>query len=379
MKPQPSEPSEADKEREILLKQFRAWLHLVITAHQTGQKKQLEAMPGPNTLTYCRALSKLPEYTLAAELSRPVTAVLEQISHVANSCQGILRRKDEKSVAMHNTAKRILYEIDRALAVVVGNHLNWIRRRAESTEFSDLLSNVLYHIAIGDGADAACLIRQFQKLNPDDGGYTDMFAWDVYQRVEALDWLADEFPDYIRTAARRMHGWPMLVHRHTNNRRRFQHLARRLELGVDYPTDASEGARFRPDTPMVRYLDPLIYRLNVTCQETGDVKFKSVQDEQHFLYMTWWTRQEDCPSEDVLAVIHAARLLPPLTKVTAAQWAEKAIVPLILATDARDYEKCTEPVLQKIAKQKGVKSRATFKSRLLSAVSATLRRLARPA
>ena len=176
-----------------------------------------------------------------------------------------------------------------------------------------------------------------------------------------------------------MHAWPILVHRHTNNRRRFQQLAERLELGAEYPTDASEGARFRPDTPLVRYLDPLIYRLNVTCQETRDVQFKSVQDEQHFLYMTWWTRQEDCPNEEVLAVIHAARLLPALTKATAAQWAEKAIVPLILATDARDWTNCTEPVLQKIARQKGVKSRATFKSRLLSAVSATLKRLARPA
>jgi hypothetical protein len=379
MKPQPSEPSEADKEREILLKQFRAWLHLAITAHQTGQDKQLEAMPGPNLMTYCRALSKLPEYTLAAELSRPVTAVLEQISHVANSCQGILRRKDEKSVAMHNTAKRILYEIDRALAVVVGNHLNWIRRRAESTEFSDLLSNVLYHIAIGDGADVACLIRQFQKLNPDDGGYTDMFAWDVYQRVEALDWLADEFPDYIRTAARRMHGWPMLVHRHTNNRRRFQHLARRLELGVDYPTDASEGARFRPDTPMVQYLDPLIRRLYVMCWELGDMQFESIDTEQSLLLQIWWDWPEEPPGEEILAPLRMARQLPPLTKATAKEWAEKAIVPLILVTDARDWTNCAEPVLQKIAKQKGVKSRATFKSRLLAAVSATLRRLARPA
>ena len=43
------------------------------------------------------------------------------------------------------------------------------------------------------------------------------------------------------------------------------------------------------------------------------------------------------------------------------------------------WANCTEPVLQKIAGQKGVKSRATFKSRLLSAVSATLKRLARPA
>jgi hypothetical protein len=200
-----------------------------------------------------------------------------------------------------------------------------------------------------------------------------------YQRVEALDDLADEFPDHIRTAARSMHAWPMLMPRHTNNRRRFQQLAKRLDLGAYYPTDASEGARFRPDTPLVRYLDPLIYRLVCMCRETRNIEFKSTEDEQHWLYLSWWTWPEDRPNEDVLAVMHATRLLPSLTKATAAQWAEKAIVPLILVTDARDYEKCTEPVLQKIARQKGVKSRATFKSRLLAAVAATLRRLARPA
>jgi len=58
MKPQSSGPSEADKEREILLKQFRAYLHLAITAKQTGQDKQLEAMPGPRIQDYCRVLAK---------------------------------------------------------------------------------------------------------------------------------------------------------------------------------------------------------------------------------------------------------------------------------------------------------------------------------
>jgi hypothetical protein len=45
--------------------------------------------------------------------------------------------------------------------------------------------------------------------------------------------------------------------------------------------------------------------------------------------------------------------VPPLTKAAVTQWAEKAIVPLILATDTRDYAHCTEPVLQKIVRQKG--------------------------
>ena len=164
-----------------------------------------------------------------------------------------------------------------------------------------------------------------------------------------------------------------------NNRRRFQQLAKRFDLGAYYPTDASEGARFRPDTPLVRYLDPMFNRLDSVCRATRNIEFKSIEDEQHFLYLMWWTWPEDRPNEDVLAVIHAGRLLPPLTKATAAQWAEKAIVPLILVTDARDWTDCTEPVLQAIGKQKGVKSRAIFKSRLLAAVTATLRRLARPA
>ena len=97
------------------------------------------------------------------------------------------------------------------------------------------------------------------------------------------------------------------------------------------------------------------------------------------LLQIWWDWPEEPPGEEVLSPLRAARQLPPLTKATAAQWTEKVIVPLILATDARDWTNCTEPVLQKIARQKDVKGRATFKSRLLAAVAATLRRLARPA
>ena len=295
-----------------------------------------------------------------------------------NICEGTLRRKDEKSVSRHASSKRILSEIDRALAVILGNHLNWTSRRAAVTEFSDLLGNVLYHMAIGNGANAAWLVRRFQKLNPDDGGYTDMFVWDVYQRVEALDRLADEFPDYIRPTAKRMHGWPMLMHRHTNNRRRFQQLADLLELGAEYTTDASEGARFRPDTPMVRYLDPLIHRLHSFVWDCAYLENSELPDTDKYMAREWSKWPEELPGEDVLKILRLVGQLPPLTKATAVQWAEKAIVPLILATDARDWKNCAEPALQAIARQKGVKSRATFKSRLLSAVSATLRRLARP-
>jgi hypothetical protein len=87
----------------------------------------------------------------------------------------------------------------------------------------------------------------------------------------------------------------------------------------------------------------------------------------------------ELPSDDVVEALLAVPSLPLLTKATAIQWAEKALVPLIMATDARDWKNCQEPALRTIARQAGVKSRATFKSRLLSAVSASARRLARPA
>ncbi len=346
-------------------------------------------MPGPNTLTYCRALAEAPHISLAAELSQPVVAVLDQLYDVANSCEAVLHSKDERVVPFHSSSKHILEQLDFALALILRNHLHFIKRRAEFTQCRDLLCEVLCGMAMGDGGKAADMVRRWQRDFPEDGrredgsmepgSFPDSFAWDVYQRVEELDKLADEFPEHIQPSARSMHGWPMLVHRHTNNRRRFQQLAKRLQLGTEYPTDASEGARFRPDTPMVQYLDPLIYRLHNMRWQVRDRQFDSVKAEQDWLHQIWWTWPEEPPGEEVLAPLRTARQLPPLAKTTALQWAEKALVPLILVTDARDWTKCTEPVLQKIARQKGVKSKATFKSRLLSAVLATLRRLARPA
>jgi hypothetical protein len=111
----------------------------------------------------------------------------------------------------------------------------------------------------------------------------------------------------------------------------------------------------------------------------GDHQFESLEREQHWLRPDWWDWPDDPPGVEILAPLRAARRLPPLTKATVKLWAEKVIVPYILATDAVDYANCAEPALQQIAKQRGVKSKATFKSRLLAAVTATLRRLARPA
>lgn len=388
MKSQPPEPSEADKDREILLKQFRAYLHLVITAGQTVHTKELQVLPGPKMRDYCQMLAKLPDNTLAHELATPLLAILGQINAVAMDFYRPIFQKKVEDPAMQAELEGILEQLDLALAFILRQLRSLVTFRAGVTKSTDLLCDATV-MAIGDGVTAARLIRYGEKNFPeisrledgsiDEGGFPGQFAWDAYQRIDALDNLADEFPDHIRMESRHMHAWPMLSHRHTNNRRRFNELAKRLELGAEYPTDASEGARFRPDTPLVRYLDPLIIRLHSLWCNRKSQECKSDAEEKESLSRYWWEWPEEKPDDELLEILRAARLLPPLTKATAAQWAEKAIVPLILATDARDYANCAEPVLQKIGKQKGVKSRATFKSRLLAAVTATLRRLARPA
>ena len=132
----------------------------------------------------------------------------------------------------------------------------------------------------------------------------------------------------------------MLVHRHTDNRRRFRELAAPLELGADYPLDASEGARCRPDTPIVRYLDPLVCSLHNLRVDLEASNFVSTEEENKAIEELWRDWPNDPTSEDVLGILRAARRLPPLTKATATEWAEQAVVPVILTTDARDPAKC---------------------------------------
>jgi hypothetical protein len=381
-------PPKNPADHQALIEDFRAYLQTVITAEQFGQSARLAALPGSKTENYCLSLAKLPDNTLAAELVAPVWAILEQINQTAMEFHRPLYHKQISDPAERAKYERVLAQLDFALALILRRLPGIARFRAKSTKCSDLLCEVAREMT-SHGAEVTDLIRRWQKEFPDDareadgsladGGFPDIFAWDTYQRVEALDRLADEYPEHVRLAAREMHGWPMLVHRHTANRKRFQALAARLELGVDYPLDASEGARFRPDTPLVQYLDALVYRVNYVRSFTANASYESVEKEREALRRWWWDGDDERPGEDVVEALRAVSKLPPLTKATAIEWAEKAIVPVILATAARDWKNCDEPVLRRIAKQAGVKSRATFKSRLLSPVSATLRRLARPA
>ena len=191
-----------------------------------------------------------PGGTLAWELAKPGLAIFEQIRDVAKGCYGAIRQDLVKDPAEKALFEAILEELDEYLGSMLSELFVLAKIRAHVTRSSGLLVGVLI-AAMDDFVDLPVLIRRYHQLRPDDtsvkhpspaeGSFPEDFAWDTYQHVAALDKLVDDFPDHVKLAARRMDAWPMLCHRHTNNRRRFNKLATRLELGAEYPFDASEA------------------------------------------------------------------------------------------------------------------------------------------
>jgi hypothetical protein len=211
------------------------------------------------------------------------------------------------------------------------------RGRADSTRFPDLLIDVV-HQQMGDGSDALHLMQRYHALfgdgtepNGDVGSETlpDCFAWDTYLRVCDLAKLAEHFPKHIRHSARDMHGWPMIVSHHLDITPEFQRLAELLELGADYPLAVGPRKRRGTETPLLSYLDPLVWRLNTLRTILIDTE-KTHAHEDFTIRLTpfWWEHGEEPPSTEMLAILKLVPALPPLTQKTAAEWSRKVIVPM---------------------------------------------------
>jgi hypothetical protein len=373
------------RQRDIVLRQFRAHLHLAVTAGQTGRQTEFASLPGPNSLTYCQALAKLPGHTLTIEMGQPVRALLAQIDAVSAACEDRLASPDPaKSVV----AQKVLDDLDQALANILSDLTIFVKHRAAVTTCPELLSEVYYGWLFDEGGQMAGSLRRYSQMRfeegrePDgsiaSGSLPDDFARDVFARVVTLERLLDVFPDHLRAAAQFLPAWPVLAYRHADRRPRLVELLERLDLGAASFIDTHPSATFDPDAPLVKYLLPLIERLEGMCAEMGDRTYRTVEIEQKMLLHLWWRWPEQPPAEPVLAPLRAARQLPELTRATADQWAREVFVPLIMATDARDPLNVTHPDLQAFARDISPSSADAFATFLLSAICDTLSQLLRP-
>lgn len=180
-------------------------------------------------------------------------------------------------------------------------------------------------------------------------------------QVKRLEALATRFPEAFRPVARQMPAWPVMRFKREASDPGSGRLLSRLELAEDYPLDTSFDARSHPTSLTSRYLTCWVERLH----------YFRLRGE-------WRADQRESAAPELKALLDLARTLPPLTKTTSDDWSRSLVVPLIMLLDAGcDESSCIEPALQAIWRQKGVKSRGTFKSKLLTKVRQTLRSLAR--
>ena len=260
------------------------------------------------------------------------------------------------------------------------------RLRSETTRFADLSFDVL-HQRMGDGADFLHFMRRHHAVFGDgtkpNGDvrtetFPELFAWDTYERVLALRDLAEKFPKHIRHAARGMQGWPMIVSPHLDGAREFHRKAELVELGADYPLDIGPRKRRGTETPLLHYLHPLVWLFNTLRAFLIETE-KDRKHEDFTIRLTpfWWDRGEEPPTAEMLAILKRVPALPPLTKKTAREWSLKVIVPYIMMTDGVMKDTCKIQALCNIWNHKSVKSQATFRSRLHSAVTDTLQRFGR--
>jgi len=278
-------------------------------------------------------------------------------------------------------------EADQCFAMFAMSIASLLRVRAETSRSAELV-NIAALAARGDGHTAIELMRRYHEVcdeetkpgeDPLPGTFPDAFAWDTYLRVSALADLAEEFPDHLRHSARFMHGWPMIVSHHFDRRAEFKRIAARLELGAEYPLNAGPRKRRGAETLLLRHLEPLIWRLHVLrgalieSEET-----RKGEDFVRRIHYFWWQLPDPEPTPEMQAILRRLPTLPPLNRKTAREWSREAIVPILMLEDASDAESCEVPVLQNIWRHKSVKSRATFQSRLHSAVTDVLQRFGRP-
>jgi len=211
----------------------------------------------------------------------------------------------------------------------------------------------------------------------------ESFAWDTVQRVRRLKKLCKRYPAQAENVARQLLAWPVMSSTPylTGDDTWDDYVD--LELGRDYPLDTRSRARIHLGSVMGRYLTEWIERLH---EFRLSIRFRpqevpgQARPDEETIRRCWRGENEPKPGPKIVKVLRVALTLPALTKATSHEWSQRALVPLIMLSDAgSDETTCREPALQAIWRQNGVKSAGTFRSRLLSAVCQMVRKRARPA
>lgn len=316
-----------------------------------------------------------------------IRSMATQLADLATVLEVFIEAREQAMGTDTHELAALRDDVDLELSDALGHLESLVRVRAKTSRSLDLLVDAASR-ARGDAHDALQLMDRFHAVygeERDSDGETlpetlpDQFLWDLYHRVAAINALADKFPEYVRHAARQMHGWPMIVSHHLDHAGEFKRIAGMVQLGDDYPLNVSPRRKRGGLTPILSYLEPLVWRLHVMRKILAETEQKrGGEDFASRIKYVWWSRTDDPPGPEILAILRNVPGMPAFSKASAAEWSNKIIVPYIVLCAGSDPASSEEPFIRNTWAHRSVKSMATFSSRLHSAVTGFLQRYGRP-
>ena len=202
--------------------------------------------------------------------------------------------------------------------------------------------------------------------------------------------------ELMQSTAEKLPYWPMLRFLNTaaNSKKQFRRIAQELKLGSDCPINVSESANYSLETPInyfvwkcLRHFQDVHWHIRHDFKNPGyghvdrpaktfeeaveGIIFQKLEPPHVIRPMTvGMIKRED------IQIYKASYELQPLTKSTAEDWADKAIVPYVCSkyTDFHNV-----PEFSNIFKRSGVKTRGQQRAQIRKDIIRSLVSMARPA
>lgn len=166
----------------------------------------------------------------------------------------------------------------------------------------------------------------------------------------ACDWIEKSNAELMKNIAHELPYWPMLRFLNTaaNAQSQFHRIAKELELGKDCPINVSESANYSLETPInlfvwkcLRHFQAVHDHIDRGLKYPGyghvDGPAKSIDEAvEGIIFFQYPTQQGKIPfrpggmiKRDDIPIYKESYRLPPLTKLTAKEWADKAVMPYV--------------------------------------------------
>ena len=374
---------------------FRRWMAARIQGvWETGNKEDAMSPPGAERPADPKedyvpefpaeawlVLSQLAEQgaeTLADELIRAAFLLLSDIFEL----QFLLGPLQQKYPDRFQAVAPFFAGLDSAISTIADLASGIAGHRGLQTRNSDLAMTQAFRFA-GEPHAAEFCMRRFFELEPAEeagvemnDGLVSRLIQNAVRSAELLERLEQKYPHAAKRTAEQVDRWPVLCRKSKALVERRPALS---TLGRNYALDPEAKVHKARKDSLRQYLTPVVRWLS-RCSlpaVSPDVRRGMAEGALKRRDMPFYLPFGPCP-ERAVKVLAEAPELPALRKSTAVEWAEKLVVPFIMATDAATIEDIQKHrALSAIWKQTRVKSLKTFRSRLLDAVRKELPRMAR--